>query len=143
MAARAAARFAGGRGMQFEIHARQTTYPVYTPGTLYHITQLDQHFVHARFKRYLHEHHGNISRRRGRGCYCQCKRNNSNTKRDDDMQKPFTCPIGMPCIRKGCYDCENIGRGGQEKGFHISVTKRLHDCWEKVCNAASGDNAYK
>jgi len=57
------------------------------------------------------------------------------------MQKPFTCPIGMPCIRKSCYNCENIGRGGQEKGFHISVTKRLHDCWEKVCNAASGDNA--
>jgi hypothetical protein len=32
--ARAAARFAAGRGSEFEIQAKATTYPVYTPGTI-------------------------------------------------------------------------------------------------------------
>jgi len=34
MKARAAARFAGGRGSELLIQARATTYPVYTPGTI-------------------------------------------------------------------------------------------------------------
>lgn len=34
IAARAAARFAGGRGKVLEIHAKATTKPVYTPGTM-------------------------------------------------------------------------------------------------------------
>ena len=32
--ARAAALFAGGRGMMFDIQPSATTYPVYTPGTI-------------------------------------------------------------------------------------------------------------
>lgn len=34
MAARAAARLAGGLGMVFDIQARPTAKPVYTPGTM-------------------------------------------------------------------------------------------------------------